>query len=1175
MRWTQEQENAIQAHGGTVLVSAAAGSGKTAVLVERVIRMVCDTQNPCPLNKLLIVTFTKAAAAEMRERIGLALEACLKNDPQNRYLLKQQLLLPTAQICTIDSFCGTLVKAHYNELNISPDFRLLDDSERKSMEEEAVSESILPLYSEKSEAFLNLSDIFLLGGSDRMLKDTILDLYHYAQAYPFPNIWLQNIPALYSSEKEVFSTPWGQKILAYIKDIAKDNIEILHTAFSVLADDIPLLDAYAPALNSDLYTNEKLLDLCEARDWDALKEELESYKPERLKAAPKEYKESLVKATATSLRDSVKKAMKGLVGILPVTCDEYREDAQILQPIISLLIDTVERFSDILYHKKQEANAYDFNDISHMALQLCVTEDAEGNLVRTELAKTLAQEYREILLDEYQDTNKAQDLLFSAISDDEKNLFMVGDVKQSIYAFRRAMPDIFIERRDHAAVYDGETFPARIDLNANFRSRKTVAEGINAVFSRIMSREMGGVEYGDTEKLNPCGDFAGTEDLAVELHLLESNDANEDGSLPEAVHIAKTIRQMVDSKMPVFQKDKTQRPVQYGDICILMRSTTGAEKYKEALENEGIPTFFQKKGGFFSMREVSLVVSLLQILDNPFLDVPLCACLLSPLWGFTPDDISNLKLDYKEDSFFSRLSRSDEAKAKAFLEDYAYLRRLSTTLTPASLLRAIYEKTGCMAIVGALPGGENRRLNLLLLLQYAEEYEAKGKTGLAGFLRYLERLKENESNVEAATGVSSYANVVRIMTIHKSKGLEFPVVILAKCGSSFNTQDQKKKMLLHNDMKIGMKVPDRKNHRVFSSVPYVAGKLAIAEDERAEELRVLYVALTRAKEKLILVGSGGKKRSIQNVIKNAALAVLNKDTVPLFFVRKAGSYLDLLVAALLKHPDADALLALADVPPVQKSKEHFPLKIVLDTLEAQAREKDEPEEAPATVNAELLSKIRAKTSYVYPRAALSKCPAKASASALNEKHKPVDFFATARPAFMSKEGLTPAMRGAATHRFAEKCDFKNAKEDLEKEIQRLEKEGFLSQEETEALDRIGLFAFFSSPLFARMEKSPRIYREQKFTVFFSAGDVDSALPDALKAEEVLIQGVLDCAFEENGKIVIVDYKTDHEKDEEKLRETYKEQLSVYKRAAKEVFGKEISETLLYSFYLKKEISINL
>lgn len=1171
--WTPEQQHAIEARGGAVLVSAAAGSGKTAVLVERVIRMVCDKAHPVSLERLLIVTFTKAAAAEMRERIGAALRERLSEDPENAYLLRQQMLLPSAQICTMDSFCNTLVKQYFHELNIAPDFRLADDSERRALEEDVLSACTEDLYAQRSETFSALSDLFVLGSSDRALKDTVLELYRYAQAYPFPERWLAQIPSMYAPDIPVAKTPFGKKILTYAAEQIADNLRILHKAVDMLADIPSLLAAYEPTLTSDIAYNETVLSALGEGAWDEALACIQAYVPTRLKAAPREYSGSAVKDIAKNMRDTAKKALQGLAGLFPATEAQHRADMQYLQPITDLLCNTVLDFSARLLAEKKTQNVYDFNDIAHFALRLLVTCDENGEAHRTAVAEELRKRYDEILLDEYQDTNEAQDMLFSALSDDENNLFTVGDLKQSIYGFRLAMPEIFLRRRAAYHDYDGVHFPARITLDRNFRSRKNVADGINYLFGQLMTPAFGGVDYNATERLNPAAAFDAGEDTELELHLLPS-DSEEGTRALECRHIAEVIRQAVDSKMLITEKNGEKRPVRYSDFCILMRAATGGEEYRAALEAVGIPAFYQKKGGFFAMREIEIMTSLLEILNNPLLDVPLCACLLSPIWGFTPDELAEIQMGSGEETLFRKLRACDTQKCRAFLAEYQELRRLSTVQTPAELLRTIYEKTSFPAVVGALAGGENRKLNLLLLLTLAEEYTENGKNSLSEFLRHLSRLRENASNVEAASGVSEYADVVRIMTIHKSKGLEFPVVILAKCGSSFNRQNQTKKMLIHPSLKLGLRVYDRENRRTFDSVPYKAIQLAVQDDEQAEELRVLYVALTRAREKLILVGGGNGQRKTESFVRAAAQAVLGESTVPPMFVRRAGSYLDWILAACMHHPQAEALRALTDIGVRQSTVGGFSLKVVLPNAEPTAE--DEPTEAePALPDVQLLSEIDARVNYRYDRLPLSACPSKVSASSLNSADAALDFFAAARPAFLGKNGFTPAERGTLTHRFAEVCDFRLAAADLEAEINRLAAEKYFTAEECEALDREMLTAFFKSSLFGRMLRADALYREQKFTVFFPANTVEKTLDARFKNEQVMVQGIIDCAFLENGNLIVVDYKTDRVREADALSERYQNQLAVYKRAAEEIFGKPVRETLLYSFCLEREIPVNI
>ena len=1173
--WTNEQRHAIEARGGSVLVSAAAGSGKTAVLVERVIRKVCDAEHPVSLDRLLIVTFTKAAAAEMRERIGKALSARLAEDPENAYLLRQQILLPCAEICTMDSFCNALVKRQFHTLGISPDFRILDDSERSAVEAETVSECVAELYETGTETFSHLADLFLLGSSDDLLKNTILELYGYAQAYPFPEIWLSKIPSAYNPETPIVETLWGKTILDTQKRAVDENIRVLQNALKILETEPPLEKAYAPAIIADLEYSRQISAALSAFAWDEAKTLMENYAPESFKRAPNAYKDSSVKDVVSAMRQKAKDTLKKLPENMPATTSEHREDMRFLQPIVTLLCDTTTAFSARLFEKKRAENAFDFNDISHMALQLLVERTKEGKVVRTTLAQELSQKYDEILLDEYQDTNEAQDFLFSALSKEESNLFTVGDVKQSIYGFRLAMPEIFMRRRASYNDYDGASYPARITLDKNFRSRKNVADGINYLFGQLMTEETCGLDYNGTERLNPAARFDAAEDGSVELHLLPTTAQDENGDFPECMHIANTVRRLLDSKMHITDKNGERRPVRAGDICILMRSLTNGERYQSALEAVGVPAFYQKKGGFFAMTEVRVMVSLLEILNNPLLDVPLCACLLSPIWGFTPDELAQIKRSSNEESLYRRLLAFDSPKCRAFSEDYQTLRRLSTVQTPAALLRSIYAYTGLESIVGAMAGGENRKLNLLLLLRYAEEYSEIGKNSLSGFLRYLSKLRENESKVEAATGVSETADVVRIMTIHKSKGLEFPVVILAKCGAQFNRQDQMKRLLIHPEMLLGLKIYDGENRRTFPSVPYIGTKLAIFASAQAEELRVLYVALTRAKEKLILVGGGNGRHTTDGILQKAALAVLGEPGVPAVYTRGASNYLEWIAAACMKHPQANALRETAGVGMRESTVDGFQFEVVIPE---NARAEEDLQQSlceTASPDEQLLSEIHRRVDFQYNALPLSACPAKVSASALNEAEHAFIYFAAAEPAFLGKSGFTPAQRGTATHRFAEICDFERAKEDLDAEIHRLCETGLLRPEEGEALNRAAITAFLHSDLLLRLQNAEQVFREQKFTVFFPANEVVPALGADFPDEKILVQGIIDCAFLENGGVVLVDYKTDRVKTEETLVSQYQKQLSVYKRAAEELFGLPVKETLLYSFALEKTVKVNI
>ncbi len=1170
--WTKDQSNAIYSRGGGLLVSAAAGSGKTAVLVERVIRRVCSEAVGCPIDRLLVVTFTNAAAAEMRERIAAALEKELAAHPQDAYLLRQQMLLPSADICTMDSFCSALVKTHFHAADVSPDFRILSDGESEALQREILKDCLQELYAQDTPALDFLTGVLTRGSNDGDLQETLLTLYTNAQAYPYPEHWLRSIPGQYDPTVPVQETAWGKVILREAKRRAEDCRYTLDSAVKALEAEPELADAYALLVSSDRAFLDALEARVDARDWDGVVDTLAAFRPLPLKGTPKGYKDHPAKMLFQQARTENKEKLRKLISLFPANAAEHREDMTRMQPAIQLLIDTVLRFSEKLFDAKKAENAYDFSDISHLALQLLVRIDPKtGAYARTPLAESLRAQYREILLDEYQDTNDEQEALFTALSDDETNLFCVGDIKQSIYSFRLAVPDLFLRRRAAACDYDGAHFPARITLSHNFRSRKAVCEGINRLFSQIMTKETCGIEYGETERLNPAASFPG-EDPAVELHILEKDALDDPVFFAEPVHIAAYIRKLVDDGTPVSDGQEGQRPVRYGDICILMRSLSDYESYMRALELYGVPAYSQKNGGFFQMREIRTVVSLLEAINDPFADVPLCAALYSPIWGFTPDELAEIKMAGQGLPFYRKLTLTHTKKCERFLRDFERLHTLSTVLTPVELLREIYESTAFFAICGALPGGEDRKRNLLLLLQYAEEYGAHGKNSLSGFLRYLERLRSAVGAVESPSGVSEFANVVRILSIHKSKGLEFPVVILARCGSAFNEKELNKKMVLHPKLLLGCKVYDAAGARVYPSVPLEAVKLAKRADLRAEELRILYVAMTRAKERLVVVGQVGARMKSQTQLRAAAFALSDGKVRP-SYVRDSNTYLSWILAAWMLHPDADWLRGASGCLQPADADAAFRLRVAYyDSL-------DLPEQTPkavqtAAVNAEMLAELTRRLSFRYPYLALQNCPAKVSASALNEQSTQQAYFAQARPAFLGKGGLTPAMRGTATHTFVQFCDFAAAAADLEPEIQRLQTTGVLSQEEAEVLDRSALRGFFDSALFARMQRAASLERERKFTVLLPAGEFLGEMCPAAE-ESILLQGVMDCIFTEGGSLVLVDYKTDRVRKPEELVTRYREQMRAYARAAQQLYARRVDEIYLYSFSLGEAVSVNI
>lgn len=1170
-KWTPDQQNAIEARGGTLLVSAAAGSGKTAVLVERVIQRLLDPVNGCDADRLLVVTFTKAAAAEMRERISAAISARRSAQPDDARLLRQQMLLPCASICTIDSFCNDLVRENFHKLDLSPDYKILDAGEIALLRGEAMDAVLEGFYQENDPAFTELLELVRKGRDDAELTDTVYRLYDYTQAYPFPEEWIKKARTLCRTGLPEADNPWMAEIRAYIREALSFAQLTTQGALNLLESEPALLEKYAPAFRSDLNALSHIQDALDNDGWDALCEAMESIKFVRLPNAPKDYTDSPIKAAARESRDRVKDTVKKMQEALCANTAENEEDMAYLAPLLNKLFDLTLRFSAEFAQLKKEKHATDFSDIEHLALSLLI-ERQDGRICRSPLAEELSERYAEILVDEYQDTNEAQDLLFRMLSHNEENLFLVGDVKQSIYRFRQAMPEIFLNRRDRLPPYEHDNYPARITLGRNFRSRKGVTGMVNFLFRQLMSKPLGEMEYTKEEELVPAASYPQGQGPDCELHLLDAGDKGDNSAaVYEARYIAARINQMLREGLTVQDGGKT-RPARRKDFCILLRGIKGkADVYVQELARCGVPAWAELSGGFFDTAEIRTMLSLMRILDNPLQDVPLLSVLFSPIYGFTPDDAAALREIKKHTPLYrcmTQAAKQGDQKCEAFLSQLSFLRRLSATLPAESLLRRIYEETGYPALVQAMGGAEQRAANLQLLLSYAAKYEAAGHQGLTGFIRFIDRLEEQQAQLSAASAVSESADVVRVMSIHKSKGLEFPVCILANCAGAFNQSGRNQRLLLHAKLGAGLMRRDEETLRLFSTIPHTAVRLASERSELSEELRVLYVALTRAREKLMLIMT---MKNPEKKLSALASAFDGQSAFPPFAVRNAKSYGDWLLTAALRHPDAAPLRALLPEQKIPLLNADFSLRTVIcpAPAETEVAEAADVQELPPDLALE--AEIRRRVEYEYPYAALSRSVAKRAASSLGEQEMQFSMIGVSRPSFLEKEGLSPAERGTALHKFMQFSDYRRAGKDPDAEVARLVEKGFLSEAEGKAVDRKRVAAFFQSTLAKRMLQSETLLREYKFTFFLPAGECDDGLPDSVAQEKVLVQGIADCVFVENGKLIIVDYKTDRIAHEDALVERYRAQLSVYRRALAECIGLPVGQTLLYSFHLGKEI----
>lgn len=1183
-QWTREQEQCIFADGGTLLVSAAAGSGKTTVLIRRIIERITRPENPVDVDRLLVVTFTRAAAAEMKQRLTVALSAALAADPTNVRLQRQQMLLPRASISTVDGFCTTLVREHFHRLDISPRFKVGEDGELRLLREEALAETVESLYEAQDPAFRELAALLGSGRSDAGVFDTIGRVYDCIQAHPFPSLWLKDKLRLYTTLTPIAETPWGRQALELLDDRLAACLELAQTAAEVAAADEQLTAAYLPAIQEARAAIGDLSARLPGLSWDERRMRIAALEFSSLKAVRKPADEA-AKNRAQALWNKLKKNWKELPTLLCCSELEFATDRAAQQPLVEVLCRAVEEFSSRFTEKKRRRDLLDFADIEHLALSLLVIPQEDGSLVRTPLAAELAEQFDEVMVDEYQDTNAAQDTLFSALSREETNLFMVGDVKQSIYGFRQAMPELFIRRRDRYPLFDGAGYPGTILLGHNFRSRREVTDGVNTVFRQIMTRQAGGIVYDDNEALVPAArQYAPREGYETELYVLskQSMEAEDTRDAAEARLIAARIRELMDT-LPVTDKNG-ERPARYGDFCILLRSTSShAAAYVDELVRQDIPAFTEKSGGFFDAAEILLALSLLRIVNNPMQEVPLLAVLFSPLCEMTPDDLAQIRQTAPKDPLWLALHRQaalpDELgrRCAAFEAFLRRMRVLAATLPADRLIGRLYEETGLLLREAARPHGHQRVANLRLLQEYAARYEQNGLKGLSAFIRYLDRLMERDSKLPPAAVNTGDTDVVRVMSIHHSKGLEFPFVFVAGLGGQFNADSTKGKVLLHPECGFGLMRRHPETLLEHKTLPWEGVKQAIRRSERTEELRVLYVAMTRAKEKLMLVTTVANPEK-----KLAELAGVLGDapTLPAHLILGASSMSDWILAAMLRHPDGGVLRQWADRPdlPLAATAEcRWRVEIVnVPPTEAQAQTARPPLPPPDMA---LVEELTARFNYIYPYNALNTVPVKQAASALSHEEADTRFVAAARPAFLSRSGLTPAERGTAMHTFMQFSRYGAAAADLEQEITRLTDAAFLSKEQADSLSRPRLRAFFDSSLYQRMSFASRCLREYPFTVSVPVKEWNSALCADLPAdagnEQVVVQGIADCLFEEDEQWVVVDYKTDQVKTPQELIDRYHAQLRMYAYALRQALGSGVKACLLYSFTLGQVVEVPL
>ena len=1173
-QWTERQLDAITARRGSVLVSAAAGSGKTAVLVQRVIERITDEENPTDADRLLIVTFTKLAAGEMRERIGKAIAELLKNDPGNSRLINQQTLLANAKICTIDSFCGSLARENFELLDIAPDFRTADESELSVVKKEAMDMTLEAMYQNGGDSFATLVELLVSGTRDNQLEQAVDRLYEASRSFPFPCEWLESLKEFYRYNGDAKESPYGREILSQVKQATEYNLGLFRRVLASCDGDEQLVKIFGDCVRTDVAQCEYILDRIENGSWNEIRNAVDRYAPATRGRKSKDYGDERLLGYLTAVRDEAKENMKALRGSLCSSSEDFRLDMEFFAGAVGSLVDTVRLFSENYATLKKEKKLADFSDIMHMALSLLVRSEGDG-WKKTELAEEISKCYDEILIDEYQDTNAAQTMLFTSIS--RNNMFRVGDVKQSIYSFRQAMPEIFTDLKDSLELYDRESdsYPAKIILANNFRSRKEVTDIINFIFEQLMSRESGGIDYNGEERLIPTAKYPPNDKAAAELHLIDLKDESERSSDErQAKYVADIINRMINEGYTVREGD-TQRKVRYGDFAVLMRSLSSGRgvTYAEAFRKEGIPSFTEVTDSFLTSKEIALVLNILRIIDNPRQDIPLLSVMMSPVFGFTVDEVADIKKRNRRESVYACLMQTKaegDAKTEAFLEKIALWRSMSICLPASELISGIYDDTALVSVFDAVDRSGMKSANLKLLLSYADTYEKSGYSGLSGFIRFIDRLSSQKQDLSGAVNAVQNADVVRIMTVHKSKGLEFPVCILANCASSFNKQDEVPDLILNRKYGVAVRRRDTVSFEQYPSVPHRAVRYAIRKDSVSEEMRVLYVALTRAAEKLIVVHGD---KYLDKTLMRCGLDLSDEGRrVSPYAANNGKSFGQWIITALLRHPDAGLMREAAGLEESYVLPCGSPLEIYFSKAQDTADESTGEEKSEAVADDDFLSLIKERAEFRYKYEALSGIAMKRTASSVDKGFVDKEHFASSVPAFLCEGGLTGAQKGTAVHRFVQYADYRLAAEDLEGEIDRLKASGLISLQEAAAINRRKVRAFLESDLMQRILSSDKVLREKRFIIEVPLNEIYDSVED-FGDEKVMVQGACDCAFLENGELTVVDYKTDRLEKEEEFTEKYSSQLLLYKKALALCTGIPVSKTLIYSFHLSEIIEV--
>lgn len=1211
VKWTNEQLQAIQEKNSNILVAAAAGSGKTAVLVERIIHKIIDEQ--MDIDKILVVTFTNAAASEMRERILEAIYKKLEENPENVHLQRQIILLNKASICTIHSFCLDVIHNHFYEIDLPSNFKIADTAEIDLLKQEVLDDLFEQKYTENDKNFIELLENYTNYRGDEALQELVLKIYKFIQSSPFPIKWLQEkLELLKIEDKDISQTIWGKLIIQTVDDDIQESIMQLEVTKSKMAL-YPEMTKFYQTISEDIIN---LQDLQKYNSWDELYIKLLNFNFSKWPVDKKVIND--LKEDSKEIRDKVKKHIKEKTAkLLSCSQEQAVKDLKIITPILEKLSNLVTEFTKNFAEKKKEKNCIDFNDIEHFALKILLDENNNP----TEVAKKYKEKFEEIAIDEYQDSNLVQEAILTSISKGN-NIFMVGDVKQSIYKFRQARPELFLQKYDE---YKNKEEKAqednlKIQLFRNFRSRQNILNITNLVFESIMSKELGDINYNENEYLNYGANYPEPEEIKNYAGIAELDiiDLKEDESITafegeedeeeqerveddvlEAKFVANKIQELLNSNYMVFDKKQGYRKIRPKDIVILLRATSNLSPiYEKELSDLELPVFSDTSGTYLDTVEIQTILSVLKIIDNPLQDIPLVVVLRSSICNFTDNDLITIRLTDRNCNFYEALIKTRlicdgdlKNKIESFLEKLEKWKSISQYMPLDEFIWQIYLDTGYYQYVGLLPNGAMRQANLKTLFEKAKQYEKASFKGLFNFIQFIDKLKKQNGDLASAKLIGENEDVIRIMSIHKSKGLEFPVVFLCNSHKKFNMQDLNDNILLHQDIGFGPTIMDTTRKIKYSSIAKDAIKLKMKQETLSEEQRILYVALTRAKEKLYITGrSKDFTKYVQD--KNKVLEMYESENIKLDakLMKKANSYLDWIMYVYLFNQGRTITLKgesykLSDIITLNVSNKKDLLKAlakeeVVEQIDLKEKIEQILKNKSDEENKKSEQALKELLEWKYDYIVDTTLPTKSSVTKIKQEKikleemlkgiesEEVEYKKSYTPKFMQEDKkISSAEKGTLVHLCIQRLDERKDYElkDIQNMILNLVEKEIITQNEADAIDVDLIYQYTKSQLFEELRKAKEVHKEQPFYINIPAKDVVSEAENSKK--NILVQGIIDLYYiDKNDNLVLIDFKTDYISNEpnakEKILDKYKVQLEIYKTALEQALNRKTSKTAL-------------